>query len=173
MEPLLAGAEEETIHPHADTGASDDSGLAGDDVDDAMEDAAAAGHDDETDGGFGGRFFGASRKYPVQSCLHGTSTVTEKGITDIVAAEKIPAASRARRPPRDEVIPHSEANKAVVFNAFFVAGLRLLVSQLVAGVLEYYSLELPFEKKQRKKISRLFYASIKVYDSDRPFRLGH
>lgn len=62
-----------------------------------------------------------------QSCLL-TPAVT-KDIADLVTAGKIPAASRARRPPRDEVIPQLEANEAVVFRAFFVAGLGLSVSR--------------------------------------------
>lgn len=90
LELLLAGAEEETAHPHVDTGASDSSGMAGDDADDAMEDTAAAEDDDETDGGSGGWFFGASRKYPEQSCLLSTSTVTEKDIADLVTAGRSP-----------------------------------------------------------------------------------
>uniref|UniRef100_A0A0D9Y5L4 Uncharacterized protein n=1 Tax=Oryza glumipatula TaxID=40148 RepID=A0A0D9Y5L4_9ORYZ len=74
MEPPLAGAEEETTRLHADVGASNGSGLASANAHNAMEDAAAAGDDDEADSGSGGQLFGASRKYPEQSSLLGPLT---------------------------------------------------------------------------------------------------
>ncbi|EEE66715.1 hypothetical protein OsJ_23387 [Oryza sativa Japonica Group] len=88
----------------AAAGASDGSGLAGDNADEVMEGAAvtATGDDDEADGGSGALFFGASRKYPEQSCFIDASTVTAKDINELVATGKIPAADRARRPPADE-----------------------------------------------------------------------
>jgi hypothetical protein len=60
-----------------------------------------------------------------------------------VATDKIPAAARPRRNPRNEEIPHTEDNEVVVFGAFFTAGLGLPVSPLVARVHEQFGLELP------------------------------
>lgn len=39
--------------------------------------------------------------------------------------------------------PHPEPNESIIYGAFFTAGLGLPVTLLVAGVLEYYGLELP------------------------------
>lgn len=39
--------------------------------------------------------------------------------------------------------PHPEPNESIIYGAFFTAGLGLPVTPLVAGVLEYYGLELP------------------------------
>lgn len=89
------------------------------------------------------RYIEASRKYPEQSRLIGALMVAARDISELVAAGKIPAAGRVRRPPTDRVTPHSEPNEAVVFGAFFAAGLGLPVTPLIAGVLEYYGLELP------------------------------